>query len=54
VMQAGLRLTAIEEHRSVPWRALGDTMVEDALGECELRDRPERLAATYTLQAVKD
>jgi hypothetical protein len=53
VMDAGLRLTAIEEHRSVPWNPLGDTMVERADGEYELRDQPERLPATYTLQAVK-
>jgi len=53
VMDAGLRLTAIEEHRSVPWNPLAGEMVELPNGEFELRERPERLPATYTLQAVK-
>jgi SAM-dependent methyltransferase len=53
VMEAGLELVAIEEHRSVPWNACGDAMVELPNGEFELKDSPERLAATYTLQAVK-
>ena len=50
----GLRLTMLEEHDSVPWDALPGMM--DALpdGEFRLRDRPERLAHSYTLQAVKD
>jgi hypothetical protein len=52
---AGLTLTAFEEHRTVPWNPLGDACVEvaDLPGEFELRERPERLAATYTLQARK-
>jgi SAM-dependent methyltransferase len=54
VMNAGLTLVAIEEHESVPWNPLGEAMVEDDLGECRLREHPERLAASYTLQAVKD
>ena len=53
VMDAGLTLTAFEEHASVPWNAAGDAMVEDERGEWSLRDRPERLAASYTLQAVR-
>ena len=55
IWDAGLTLTAFEEHRTVPWNALGDAMVEvdDPPGEYQLRDRPERLAATYTLQARK-
>ena len=52
--RAGLEVTFFEEHDSVPWNALGDVMVEGALGEWRLRDRPERLAATYTLRAVKN
>jgi len=28
-------------------------MKQVALGEWQLRDRPERLAASYTLQAIK-
>jgi SAM-dependent methyltransferase len=53
VMDAGLTLTAIEEHDSVPWNALGDAMVEVAPNEFRLRDAPERLPASYTLQATK-
>ena len=50
---AGFEVTYFEEHDSVPWNALGDVMVEGALGEWRLRERPERLAATYTLRATK-
>ena len=55
VWDAGLTLTGFEEHRTVPWNPLGDAFVEvaDLPGEYQLRDRPERLAATYTLQARK-
>ncbi|MFM7537775.1 MAG: class I SAM-dependent methyltransferase [Acidimicrobiales bacterium] len=51
--QAGFEITLFEEHDSVPWNALGDCMVMDELGEWRLKERPERLAATYTLRAVK-
>ncbi len=51
--QAGFEITLFEEHDSVPWNALGDCMVMDELGEWRLKTRPERLAATYTLRAVK-
>jgi SAM-dependent methyltransferase len=51
--RVGLTITMFEEHRSVPWNALGDAMVEDATGEWQLRDMPERLAASYTLRAEK-
>jgi SAM-dependent methyltransferase len=50
---AGLTVTIFEEHDSVPWNPLGTAMVEDAIGEYRLRERPERLAATYTLRAEK-
>jgi SAM-dependent methyltransferase len=50
---AGLQLLAFDEHSSVPWNPFGDAGVADELGEYRLRDRPERLAASYTLQAVK-
>ncbi len=50
---AGFDITYFEGHDCVPWNALGDVMVEGALGEWRLRDRPERLAATYTLRATK-
>jgi SAM-dependent methyltransferase len=50
---AGLRVTGLVEHDSVPWEALPGQMTLDDRGEWRLTDRPERLAATYTLQAVK-
>ena len=50
---AGMQLTLFEEHRSVPWNVAGEAMVEDDTGEWTLRDQPERLAATYTIGAVK-
>ena len=53
LLDAGLQLTLLEEHDSVPWEALPDVMVEDEHGEWRLRDRPERLAASFTLAAVK-
>jgi SAM-dependent methyltransferase len=51
---AGLTITLFEEHRSVPWDQLGEAMVETQPGEYELAQMPERLAATYTLPAVKN
>jgi len=53
LIEAGLTLTALEEHRSAPWDFLAGATVIDERGEYELRDRPERLAATYTLRAAK-
>jgi SAM-dependent methyltransferase len=54
LLAAGLRVTMLEEHDSVPWDALPGMMDVRADGEFRLRDRPERLAHSYTLQAVKD
>jgi len=53
VMDAGMVLTAIEEHDSVPWNPLGDAMVDIGGEEHRLREHPERLPASYTLQAAK-
>ncbi len=53
LLAAGLRLTGLVEHDSVPWQALPGQMSVDEAGEWRLTDRPERLAASYTLQAVK-
>jgi SAM-dependent methyltransferase len=53
ILRAGLRLTAFEEHRSVPWDPFGAAGCKDDWGEYCLREQPERLPATYTLQAVK-
>ena len=53
LLAAGLDLTALEEHDSVPWNALPGQMCEIGGGEFRLADRPERLPHTYTLQARK-
>jgi SAM-dependent methyltransferase len=53
VWDAGLRIDGFVEHDSVPWAALGDQMVDIGGGEYRLRDRPERLPHSYTLQASK-
>ena len=53
VLAAGLELTALEEHDSVPWDALPGQMTDIGGGEHRLTDRPERLPHSYTLQARK-
>ena len=53
VMNHGLTLTGITEHMSVPWEALPGQMVLASGGEWVLKDRPDRLPLTYTLQASK-
>lgn len=53
LMAEGLRVTGLVEHDSVPWDALPGQMTKDDHGEYRLTDRPWRLAASYTLQAVK-
>jgi len=49
----GLQITGLVEHESVPWEALLGQMTNDDRGEWRLTERPWRLAASYTLQAVK-
>ncbi|GGC06054.1 class I SAM-dependent methyltransferase [Cellulomonas carbonis] len=52
VLDAGLELTSLVEHDSVPWDALPGFMVLDEdVDEYRLRERPERLPATFTLTA---
>ena len=53
LLDAGLDLTQLVEHDSVPWQAIPGQMVQGELGEWRLREQPERLPLTYTLQAVK-
>ena len=53
VLAAGLQLTALDEHHTVPWNALPGQMHDTGRGEFQLTDRPERLPHTYTLQARK-
>jgi SAM-dependent methyltransferase len=53
LLDAGMELTGLVEHDSVPWEALPGQMVQGELGEWRLADRPWRLAHSYTLQARK-
>jgi SAM-dependent methyltransferase len=53
LLEVGMELTALEEHRSVPWEGLPGHMVRDEHEEWHLKDRPERVPLTFTLQARK-
>jgi SAM-dependent methyltransferase len=53
LLERGLEVTGLVEHRSVPWEALPDRMVRDGLGEWSLQEHQERLPLSYTLQARK-
>jgi hypothetical protein len=54
LLDAGLALTGLVEHDTVPWRPFsGETMVSAGGGEWRLAEMPERLAASFTIQAVK-
>ena len=52
LLEAGLQITGLIEHDSVPWNARPGEMVESD-GEWRMRDRPERFPCSYTLQARK-
>ena len=54
VLAAGLRVTLVEEHRSVPWEALPGRMVRTDLDEWRLAEGGDLVPLTYTLRAVKD
>jgi SAM-dependent methyltransferase len=54
LLDAGMRITGLEEHDSVPWEALPGLMDRDDRDEWRLRDRPWRLPHSYTLQAVRE
>jgi SAM-dependent methyltransferase len=53
LLGAGMVITGLAEHDSVPWEALPGQMIKDSSGEWRLADRPWRLAASYTLQASR-
>ena len=53
LLEAGLTLTALVEHDSVPWEALPGQMIERAGGEFALDARAGVLPLSYTIQAVK-
>jgi SAM-dependent methyltransferase len=52
LLETGFRLTMLVEHDSVPWEALPNRMDLLPDGEYRLRERPERLPHSYTLQAI--
>ena len=49
----GMQITLLEEHDSIPWEAFPGQMKEIGGGEYRIAERPERLAHSYTLQALK-
>ncbi len=53
--EAGLQITAFEEHRELPWAAFPDAMGPSPRhsGEFVMLDAPERLPLSYTLVATK-
>jgi SAM-dependent methyltransferase len=53
LLEAGMELTMLLEHDSVPWEALPGQMTRTELREWRLTDRPWRLPHSYTLQAIK-
>ena len=56
LMDAGLRLTQFVEHNSVPWNAIPGQMTQDdndELKEWRMTSNPDRVAASYTIQAIK-
>ena len=53
LIKSRMQLTSLEEHDTAPWNPLDGAMEEVAGNEFRLRDHPERLPLTYTLQAVK-
>jgi SAM-dependent methyltransferase len=54
LLSEGMAVTGLAEHDSVPWDAMPGMTEALPGGEFRLADRPWRLAASYTLQAVRD
>ena len=54
LLDAGMRLTMLEEHRSVPWEALWGRMVRGDDGEWRLAEHDEQVPLSFTLRAVKE
>jgi SAM-dependent methyltransferase len=53
LLDQGLQIIGLTEHDSIPWDGLPGLMEPIGGGELRLIDRPERLPASYTLQATK-
>ncbi|WDZ82889.1 class I SAM-dependent methyltransferase [Micromonospora cathayae] len=54
VLGAGMRVTGLVEHDSIPWNGLPGQLTRGDDQEWRLVDRPERLPMSYTLQAVRE
>ena len=53
LIDAGMTLSALEEHRSVPYPALDEMMRACGAGEYEMKEGRDILPLSYTLQATK-
>jgi hypothetical protein len=53
LLEAGMELTAVEEHRSMPSQLVPGAVARDEHEEWHLREQPDRLPLSYTLQARK-
>jgi SAM-dependent methyltransferase len=53
LLDAGLEITGLAEHQSIPWEGLPGQMDDIGGGEYRISDRPGRLPHSYTVQAVK-
>ena len=53
LLDAGMAITGLIEHQTAPWNALPGRTERLDDGEWRLKERPERLPQTYTLQAIK-
>ncbi|KAK5165768.1 uncharacterized protein LTR77_008691 [Saxophila tyrrhenica] len=53
LLEAGMEVMELHEHKSIPWEALPGQMVK--LGNCEneLKEGRDRIPLSYTIQAVK-
>lgn len=54
VLAAGMRVMALEEHRSVPWEALPGRMVRTEDDEYRLAEGEDLVPLSFTLRATKD
>ncbi|MEV6554982.1 class I SAM-dependent methyltransferase [Nocardia sp. NPDC051756] len=53
LLHAGLTITGLTEHRTVPWEALPGMMTRGQGDEWHLTEHPERLPLSFTVQARK-
>jgi SAM-dependent methyltransferase len=53
LIDAGIAITGLVEHQSIPWEARPGEMTRGSDGEHRLVSRPERLPLSYTLQGIK-